>query len=193
MQSSMCLCFFLECGIEGQEMDIFQYLFPDHPLLCVCICWSCWIPQNGATPLHMSAQNGHKEVVEVLLQNGAEVNATRKVICDQWRDMIQRNAYQSSRNDMQSAGMALTMADCIEPMVQGWGGWWGFIERVCTSMHIGDRMQIMGYIVWHAFLAAMWIRELPKKVICCWCTFSWRCLLLGIAHLHEWFLWVLRI
>ena len=33
----------------------FQYLFPDHPLLCVCICWSCWIPQNGATPLHMSA------------------------------------------------------------------------------------------------------------------------------------------
>ncbi len=29
----------------------------------------------GATPLHMAAQNGHRDVVELLLAKGAEVNA----------------------------------------------------------------------------------------------------------------------
>ena len=37
MQAMLCL-HFLECEIEAQEMDIIQHLFPDHPLLCVCIC-----------------------------------------------------------------------------------------------------------------------------------------------------------
>ena len=36
MQAMLCLRF-LECEIEGQEMDIIQHLFSDHPLLCVCI------------------------------------------------------------------------------------------------------------------------------------------------------------
>ena len=101
---------FLECETEEQQMDIVQHLFSDHSLLCVCICGSCWIPQDGATPLFVSAQEGHKEVVEVLLQNGADVNAAKKVICDEWRNMIERNAYQGARNKMQSAGMALAMA-----------------------------------------------------------------------------------
>ena len=30
--------FSLEREIEGQERDILQHLFSDHPLLCVCIC-----------------------------------------------------------------------------------------------------------------------------------------------------------
>ena len=41
--------------------------------------------------MFISAQNGFKEVVEVLLQNGAEVNAADEVICDEWRDITQRD------------------------------------------------------------------------------------------------------
>ena len=57
-------------------------------------------------------------MVEVLLQNGAEVDAPEKVICDEWRDIMEGNAYQGARNEMQSVGIALAMADHIEPMVQ---------------------------------------------------------------------------
>lgn len=67
----------------------------------------------------MSAQEGHRELVEVLLQNGAGVNAAEKVICDEWRHVIQGSAYQHARNKMQSAGVSLAMADHIEPMVHG--------------------------------------------------------------------------
>ena len=33
-------------------------------------------------------------MVEILLQNGAEVNAACEVMCDEWTDVIQRNACQ---------------------------------------------------------------------------------------------------
>ena len=49
--------------------------------------WTCWVPQNGATALFVSAQNGCKKVVEVLVRNGAEVSAPCEVICDEWRDL----------------------------------------------------------------------------------------------------------
>lgn len=71
-----------------QQIDSVLNLFPDHPLVCVCICTKCWAPQDGSTPLHISAQHGHKEVVEVLLGNGAQMNVARKVISDQWRGVI---------------------------------------------------------------------------------------------------------
>ena len=35
--------------------------------------------QNGATPLHLSAMNGHEEVVDVLLRAEAQVNDQTKV------------------------------------------------------------------------------------------------------------------
>ena len=54
-----------------------------HSQGCVCICWQCWIPQDGATPLYVSAQEGCKDVVEILLQNGAEVNSAWEVICNE--------------------------------------------------------------------------------------------------------------
>ena len=69
--------------------------------------------------MYVSACFGFKELVEVLLQNGAEVNAPYKVTCGEWRYMIQRSAYQGAKNEMLIAGMALAMADHIEPMVHG--------------------------------------------------------------------------
>ena len=35
--------------------------------------------QYGWTALYIAAQNGHREVVELLLQHGADVNAKDKV------------------------------------------------------------------------------------------------------------------
>ena len=35
--------------------------------------------QNGATPLIAASQNGHKDIVEVLLNHGAEVDLPNKV------------------------------------------------------------------------------------------------------------------
>jgi len=34
--------------------------------------------QNGCTPLHLAAQNDHTSVVDLLLGNGADVNAVNK-------------------------------------------------------------------------------------------------------------------
>ena len=39
---------------------------------------------------------------------------------------------------------------------------------------IWDRMWLMIHIDWHAFLAVMWVCELPKEVVCGWSIFSWR-------------------
>ena len=47
------------------------------------------------------------------------MNTAHKVICDEWRDMIQRKACQGGRNEGQSVGMALAMVNCIEPIVYG--------------------------------------------------------------------------
>ena len=35
--------------------------------------------QNEVTALFIAAQNGHREVVELLVQHGADVNAKREV------------------------------------------------------------------------------------------------------------------
>ena len=42
-----------------------------------------WFPQDGTTPLHIAAQNGSKEMVDVLLENGTRVNAATEVISDE--------------------------------------------------------------------------------------------------------------
>ena len=37
------------------------------------------VVQNGRTSLHLASQNGHKEVIEVLLNSGAVVDKADKV------------------------------------------------------------------------------------------------------------------
>ena len=104
---SMMCSYCLECEKAHQRIDIVLYLFPGHPLVYVCICWACWGPQDGSNPLYISAQNGHKEVVEVLLVNGAEVNDARKVISYESRGFIWRIVCQCIRNHVSNGGMAL--------------------------------------------------------------------------------------
>ena len=60
-----------------------------------------------------------KEVVEVLLRNGAEVNTACEVIPHERRDLIWRNVCEGTRNDMQSMGMTVAMADCIGQVIHG--------------------------------------------------------------------------
>ena len=37
------------------------------------------LPQNGATPLNVAAERNHKNVVEILLAAGANIDLARKV------------------------------------------------------------------------------------------------------------------
>ena len=58
--------------------------FPMHPD-CIAVGWSVlmelsiYLPQNLWTPLHNAAYNGHVEVVEVLLAEGADLGARDEV------------------------------------------------------------------------------------------------------------------
>ena len=91
----------------------------NHSFIHVCISWACWVPQNGATALCISAANGCKEVVEVLLQSGAEVNAAKKVIADEWRALIYRIVFWNIGDEMQSMQMAWAIADKFDPFFCG--------------------------------------------------------------------------
>ncbi len=47
--------------------------------LVVCVvCWCCTKNDYGWTPLHWAASRGHKEIVELLIAKGANVNAKNK-------------------------------------------------------------------------------------------------------------------
>ena len=46
---------------------------------CISLCHTFSYTQDGATPLYVACQNGHKQTVDVLLKNGANVNRTRTV------------------------------------------------------------------------------------------------------------------
>ena len=113
------------------------------------VCWPWWTPQDGRTPLYKSAYNGHKEVVEILLQNGAEVNAANKVICDGWTDVIQWNACQGGKNEGQSVGNGigngrLHWVNCPWISLMRFHG-------ISLDIHAWDRLLLMMHIVWNAF------------------------------------------
>ena len=46
--------------------------------MIMMIVYTCM--QEGATPLFMASQEGHKEVAQLLLQNGAQSDIQRKVV-----------------------------------------------------------------------------------------------------------------
>ena len=71
---------------------VYEGLYDCPLLICLCtimshLTFSCIISlhhsfsytQNGATPLYTACQNGHKQTVDVLLKNVANVNLTRTV------------------------------------------------------------------------------------------------------------------
>ena len=47
--------------------------------LVVCVvCWDCTKNDDGWTPLHKAAYEGYREIVELLIAKGADVNAKTK-------------------------------------------------------------------------------------------------------------------
>ena len=46
---------------------------------CISLCHTFSYTQIGGTPLYVACQNGHKQTVDVLLKNGANVNLTTTV------------------------------------------------------------------------------------------------------------------
>ena len=79
--SILCL-HFLECLKKGNKC-ILSSICLLTMLSFVFLRLLTWgNPQGGATPLYTAAHCGHKELADILLQNGAEVNAAFEVICN---------------------------------------------------------------------------------------------------------------
>ena len=57
-------------------------LYKSHQLCHIFIfILSIFLTQNGSTPLCLASENGHSDVVNILIRNGANVNLARNV----WR------------------------------------------------------------------------------------------------------------
>lgn len=61
----------MQWNCEGEPQHIAKYIF-----VCLFLC-SC---QDELTPLHCAARNGHVRVIEILLDQGAPIQAKTKVI-----------------------------------------------------------------------------------------------------------------
>ena len=57
--------------------------------------------------MHISAQEGHKDVVGMLLANGAQVDAARKVILDWWGGRLWRRMDEDIRKEMLEGGVVV--------------------------------------------------------------------------------------
>ena len=40
---------------------------------------TCYFTQDGATPLYVASQNGHSDIVNILIRNGADVDLACEV------------------------------------------------------------------------------------------------------------------
>ena len=59
-------------------------------MLTICVHWSVLLIllQNGWTPLHVASQEGHDQIVELLLQAGASVDQETEVKCGVGQDGV---------------------------------------------------------------------------------------------------------
>ena len=69
--------------------------------------------------MHGAALYGYQELAEILLGNGAKVNAAMEVVSDVLGEEILRIKVQHIVNKRQSMGMALVMPDSIKLIVHG--------------------------------------------------------------------------
>ena len=75
-----CYVFLLYEGLYDCSLLISLCTIMSHlTFSCISLCHTFSYTQDGATPLYMACQNGHKQTVDVLLKNGAIVNLTRTV------------------------------------------------------------------------------------------------------------------
>ena len=62
-------------GCRSPKCPLLSCARPPAPVL------SCCCPQDGQTPLHWAAKHGHDSTVALLLDKGADINATDEVGC----------------------------------------------------------------------------------------------------------------
>ena len=67
-KESLCI---LSCAFSTLNFKHIQFvLIVFHTLTFFCCCQK----QNGVSPVHLASQNGHTEVVDLLVQVGADIN-----------------------------------------------------------------------------------------------------------------------